>query len=527
MFKLLTLLFVFVLACFSGWVSPAHAQNAEYAGQTSMGINLNGVKDWNSEIPFADVFKQSRQWISQAQGAGWGKGPKLELDEQGYVTRLEDGAFVETPVLNFDGGSGAAIPDGRYTVLYDGRGELSFNGFEVVQDQPGKMVIRPQSSSTSKLWLKLTQTDPDDHVRNIRIYLPGIEVPEDESKTMFRPGFLELWDEATALRFMDWQETNNSEQSAWSDRPKPDDASYTQHGVPVEVMIELSNELQADPWFCMPHLADDDYIRNFAQTVKDQLNDDLNVYIEYSNEVWNGQFAQQKYAGNKGLELGIGDKHWDAAWKFTAKRSVEMFEIWADVFGGTERLVRVLPSQSANPYVAKQVLGFNDAYRHADALAIAPYFGMNLPGGDHAKEGQQSADEVAQWSVDRVLEHVQTVAVSGAIEDIKENKQIADDHGLALIAYEAGQHLVGIRGGENNKKLTALLHEVNASEGMGEAYTTYLNGWEDAGGGLIAMFASTGRWSKWGSWGLMEHYAQDPMAMPKFRATLQWAESLD
>ena len=37
---------------------------------------------------------------------------------------------------------------------------------------------------------------------------------------------------------MDFQETNNSRQRRWSDRPRPEEATFTRQGVPVELLIE-------------------------------------------------------------------------------------------------------------------------------------------------------------------------------------------------------------------------------------------------------------------------------------------------
>lgn len=34
-------------------------------------------------------------------------------------------------------------------------------------------------------------------------------------------------------------------------------------------------------------MADDDYVTNLAVLIKQNLNPNLNAYIEYSNEVWN------------------------------------------------------------------------------------------------------------------------------------------------------------------------------------------------------------------------------------------------
>lgn len=70
-------------------------------------------------------------------------------------------------------------------------------------------------------------------------------------------------------------------------------------------MAALANALHADAWFTMPHLADDDYVRNFAQTAPRLLDPGLKAYVEYSNEVWNRGFAQAHYAQQRGLGLHL------------------------------------------------------------------------------------------------------------------------------------------------------------------------------------------------------------------------------
>lgn len=191
--------------------------------------------------------------------------------------------------------------------------------------------------------------------------------------------------------------------------------------------------------------------------------------------------------------MGFGEKPWEAAWRYTAYRSVQIFRIWEEVFGGTKRLVRVLPSQAANPYVSEQILSFRDAYKHADALAIAPYISFNV-----SPKGDPPADEVAQWSVERLLDHVEKVSLPRSIQWMKEQKKVADKYGLLLVAYEGGQHLVGVHGAENNEKLTQLLTKANAHPRMGEIYRKYLRAWVEVGGDLFCHFSSVGRWTKWG-----------------------------
>ena len=92
-------------------------------------------------------------------------------------------------------------------------------------------------------------------------------------------------------------------------------------------------------------------------------------------------------------------------------------------------------------------------------------------------------------------------------------------HGLRRVCYEAGQHLVGVGGGENNEDLTKLLIAANHHSRMGGIYTKYLEAWRDLGGGLMCIFSSVGTSSKWGSWGLLE--GADETSSPKFDAVPQ------
>jgi hypothetical protein len=314
---------------------------------------------------------------------------------------------------------------------------------------------------------------------------------------------------------MDFMHTNGSEIETWDDRPKPDDANWSKRGVPLEVMCDLANRIGCDAWFCMPHKADDNYVRQFARQARSLLDPERKVYIEYSNEVWNSIFDQHKFAAAQGQKLGFSDKTWQAAWRYTAYRSKQIFKIWEEEFGGRGRLVRVLPSQAAVTAVSKQVLSFQDAYRSADALAIAPYFSLNV-----RKKG---ADDLVAKGLDAILEEVESRSLPKAISAMQKQKAVADEYDVTLIAYESGQHLVGIQGAENNDKLTSLLQQANRHRRMGEFYRRYYDAWKASGGDVMCAFNSVAEWSKWGSWGLLEYADQPPSAAPKFQATLQWA----
>jgi hypothetical protein len=507
---LAAILILFVSACVSRANETSPNQNS------ALGINLGGITYYSTEIVFVDLFKHSQTWKSQAPGQKYGQGGPLDLTQDGWVKSLTaNGQFADSIILLSINGR---YPGGIYTCLYDGQGQIKFaSGMSVADERPGRIKVRVKPEQNI-VTLRITKTAPSDPIRNIRFVMPGFEDTYD--KQPFHPDFLARWKKFKAIRFMDFQRTNNSKQVNWSDRPTPDiqtQGDSKRGGVALEYMIQLANTLNADPWFCMPHLATDDYIREFANLVKRRLKPNLKIYIEYSNECWNGMFAQARYCKQKGKELGLSDNDYQAQLRFFSKRSVQIFKIWQEVFGGKERFVRVLAAQSANPWTSLQVMDFEDASKQADALGIAPYFG-------NALGSPKTQNEVAKMTVEQVLG-----ACDGYVEKnkiiIAQQAEAAKQQGLSLIAYEGGQHLVGHGGAENNKTMEQLFHAANRHPRMKQIYLDYLMAWKDSGGTMMAIFSSTGKFSKWGSWGLMEFHNQPTSKAPKYEAVLDFLKN--
>jgi len=493
-FLLLTVLFLGTLTLSSEGVQP-----------TAMsGINFAGPADWNTELPFVNVFYYSRPWISQQKDKPWGKGPALDLDERGYVKSLAPNCHAESIVCCIEGGH---YPAGRYHFLYDGEGEFTFSrNVKVVEGvkKPteagnANYLALEVDNSKGAVFIQLRKVNPKNYVKNIRFIMPGKLATF--AKQPWNDAFLNRWKGVQVIRLMDLAHTNNSKIATWEERSRLDDASWSRKGIPPEVMCHLANTLNAAPWFCIPHQADDDYVRKFAKLVKQQIKPELKIYVEYSNEVWNGIFSQHKWAAQQAAKRNLTpnakEKTWEAAWAFTAVRSVEIFKIFEEVFGGTDRLVRVLPTQAANPYVSKYILNFQNAAKHADALGVAPYMGFNIPAN--------KAQATVALGLEGILNKVEKEVLPKSIKSMQTQKEIAQEHKLALVAYEAGQHLVGVGGGANNEQLTKLFHQANAHPRMGEFYKKYIAAWEKTGGKTLCFFSSTGKWSKWGSWGLLQY----------------------
>jgi hypothetical protein len=66
-------------------------------------------------------------------------------------------------------------------------------------------------------------------------------------------------------------------------------------GLPYEVIVALINKTKSNVWINIPHNASIYYVTDMANFFKDNLNKDSKIFLELSNEVWNGGFAGQKY----------------------------------------------------------------------------------------------------------------------------------------------------------------------------------------------------------------------------------------
>lgn len=491
------------------------ADQAPAAGAALMGMNLAQITDWSTEWPFVDMMRMARFWIPQRTGANWGEGGPLAFTSDWWISSLEAGQYATTIMLNDVTGR---QPLGDYVLLYDGEGDLRVeinNAATVVEQTPGRMVVR-LTATTAGVFLNLRGTNPANPLRNIRFLRPGTE--STYRTDPFGADFLRVVRPFGVLRFMQWQYTNDNPVTDWALRSTPSFATFAgPWGVPVEVMVALANTAGADPWFCMPHAASNEYVRQFASLVRSQLGAGRRVYVEYSNEIWNGIYPQAAYTTQRGQALGLSTDPFQASLRFYSQRAQEIFAIWRGVFGpDSARVVRVLASQASNAWTAEQVLSWQDAFRTTDAIAIAPYFGGSLSGGDGAQQ--------AAMSESQVLDALQA-EIEGPVRTwVRDNARVARAYGVRLVAYEGGQHLVSAYvAPQHEPAVTALFLAVNRNARMYDLYRRYFEVWHEEGGELFLPYYDADVWSRYGSWGALEYIHQDPATSPKYQAIVDAA----
>lgn len=501
------------------WCGPAAA------GSGWLGVNLSGVADSSSQLVFKDFFKQSRPWLTRSAtpGGPWDTGAPVPSLPGGWplYAPFPDAAGLPTiPHTLMAREIRGHYPKGQYELCMEGDAEvrLSFDAGAATLSGPGcvKVDVHPSDAGVG---LALTRSNARDPLKRLT-FTPASLAGQDGGP--FHPVFLRRLSPFSVIRFMDMQATNGSVLASWDERPLPDWATQAgPRGVALEHILDLCVRAEATPWLCLPHMADEGFARGMARLVRDTLPAGSAVYLEYSNETWNGIFAQAGYVKRMGQLQNLDADPFLAGIRFTVKRSLELFGAFEEELQGKVRVIKVLAGQTANPWVAEQALralddpAVNPKGIGVDALAIAPYLGHDVADGI-----VRSGKAAFLWPEEVV--GMLAAELPGLEKLIAAHASLAKARKLELTAYEGGQHLVGSTPAQrDDPALTELIARANAHPDMGRLYLDLLRMWRLNGGGTFNLFAFAGMPSKYGCWGLLEWIDQPVENAPKYRAAME------
>jgi hypothetical protein len=295
-----------------------------------------------------------------------------------------------------------------------------------------------------------------------------------------------------------------------------EDYTYTAHGIPYEWMIALCNLKKADAWVCVPHLAEDDYVRRMAELVRDHLNPSLTIYVEYSNEIWNWMFDQTQYLNTYGNQ--------SVPWPERIVPFVQnVMDIWSDVFAGQmQRLVRVVGVQHAWQDVSNRIIRTLRPGSF-DAFSPAAYFGFSEAGYAALESlgASATAEDVLDWAREGMLHNSYAWTKS-------QHESIEAALGIPMIYYEGGQHLTPNPFGTDQPYNRALM-EAQTHPKMYDLYREWLDSLKTFSNPthptLFMNFSFIGpKDGKYGSWGVLEsQFGQGPPyrdSAPKYQALL-------
>ncbi|MCC7321179.1 MAG: calcium-binding protein [Rubellimicrobium sp.] len=506
-------------------------------GNPSVGYGLAGIADWSSELPFLDLMKTARPWVGHLPGQ-WGAVSFDDLRAGGFLSpegwplAIPEGVeALETFVLT-DLPEGATTAAGRYVVTWRGEGRLTLGGrARAVErgDHEARFTFVPGEGPVA---IRLEAISPADPLRDISVLR---EDRRDLARAglIFNPDFLAMVRDARVIRFMDWMATNGSTQVTWDDRPRLTDATWAWRGVPVEVMVDLANLIGADPWFTLPHMADDAHVAAFATLVRDRLDPRLRVHAEWSNEVWNFVFPQAQWAASQArARWGEAAADSDGWIQFAGTRAAEVADIWARVFGdqAQDRLVRVVAVHTGWPGLEeaqldaplRQAEGLPAPARSFDAYAVTGYFGAEIGSAEEAPA--LSALIAGDDAAGRLTERLRDGSLRALVAELwPYHARAAAARGLSLLMYEGGSHLVAEGAAAEDAAIAGFLAGYSYGPEMAGLYAELLAGWRAQSAtvpaGPFMAFVDVAAPSRWGSWGARRHLSD---VNPRWATLAAW-----
>jgi len=389
---------------------------------------------------------------------------------------------------------------------WNGSGTVSASGVPVrnVRVSGNKLTFTYAIVADDNAHVVIKNLIPSDPVRDV-----DCRETDADPNAMFDPVFMSEVKRYSVLRFMKWnQAVESNVVVTWADRNKPGQGSFAgPDGVPIEYMIQLANEAGSDPWFAIPWNADDEYIRKFAELVRDRLHPSRKAYVEVSNEVWNYAYPVTGQAASEGMAAGLSTNSHEAMLRRYAQKTGSVMDVWSSVFAGQmHRIVRVAAIQTG-AWGAEKVLDFDQTASKVDALASAPYFYKDMTPGmitTSASLDQYFKDLGADMLV--------------RIKYAKDTKAAATRFGVRYITYEAGQHVT-------SPQDVTQLDRVQRDPRMGQLYTTYLTSWKDQIGDLMVLFQDYGGAGKYGAFGQKDYVGQPLSEAPKENAVELFRQS--
>lgn len=459
---------------------------------------------WEAEIGDTDP---SELWVP-VFGGEWRMNDRdlVQTDEMGWATSMEltNGMRADRLVTIVMGGIEIpnAFPSGEYTLTWEGTGEILVEGATRVQEQSHEAVYEYDGSGV--VIVSILDTDPDDYIRNISLMRP--DAVGDET---FNREYIEYLAPFSVIRPLHFfgEQLSYGPRISWGDR-KPLEYSHWGGalGAPFELGIDLANESVSDLWLNIPLAADDTFVRELARLTLERLDSNRRLYIELGNELWNFtypyqigrdyalDFAQERWPDVLGREQAYldGDEVYENMMIFSWQgiRTVEIREIFHEVWEHeSDRLVTVLAGQIGGSHplwpqsrdllgcpVAVGEEGVEPCGSQVDAFAVAPYVGESEGEVEFNRSSPETFLQDAITYVRGEGQWSETAAEQGLRYAIRNDRALADEFGLPLIAYEGGQHFVGSRFTRD---------VVNEHPMLRDLYDALFAVWQEEGGGLF------------------------------------------
>lgn len=322
----------------------------------------------------------------------------------------------------------------------------------------------------------------------------------------------------SVLRGLNILETNHSPQRTVSDMVQPDHLcqSSVTYGCAIEKFLMICEVNRSHAYVTVPHLAEASLIKRIAvacQSFSERTG--LDVYAEYSNECWNGQFEQAKWVQGLGMsEFPIAESESESQWKERAKAMEygrQAARMFSEFCQHAPDSIKVLAWMAASNWTQDYVLNqfVSDFGTLPDRFAIAPYLHVHVKDwineAVEAAFGMPAREKYKQWRANRgeawideeedlvddllVQTWTPTKVVDQMFADgdgIARSKEWVDNYaefgrknGVKIMSYENGQHISPPV--PRYSQFNQVLNESQKDSRWPEIYRRHRKNWVDAG----------------------------------------------
>lgn len=385
---------------------------------------------------------------------------------------------------------------------YDAGANLSSFDFVVSESSDGFFLLDFENT-------RRESSDPTNTgFTTFKMLRPGYENDDN----LFHEPLLNIFEEVgfEAVRYMNFTGANGSdpdypETISWDQRKLPSDASQSSiaaisknGGACWEYVIEFANRTQTDAWINVPISADDDYVTALAEMLRADLDSNLDIYVENSNEVWNTApgFEQSQYNQEQALDLGLGEH------ENHARRTIELAQIFDSVFepGSINTRVKVIlcSHQPMLKWWVEPMLNYID-----QNFGPPSYFIYAISAQTYFSGGTQAEEDVSKILSDCHSSIVNQMDDTGTNEAGRTQwiqKALNWDLPGGFVSYEGGP---AHGGGSTENVGNQILAE--RDEGMCEEMRYNLDeAFIQLGATLAMQFTLSSSYNRYGCWGLTD-----------------------
>lgn len=352
-----------------------------------LGVNVQGIADYERQHFFADIVKQGRPWSVIGN-----PNSLVALDADGWPTANAMLVAITGDPQPGTAGTYKLTAQGNWLIGLDtplGAASVANRVYDPSTNRTTADLV--VGSDVRNVWPTFTATGGQTGgPKDVKILRPGHAFGE-----LFSRDFLARIAPFRALRFMQWmgppsRGVNGQTDRTWSERnlpgyalqagaalpPRPGEPSnwyFAPRRSPAwEWIVLLANQVQKDVWITLPFFADDDYITKVAQLfrygsdgvnpytspqanpVYPPLHSNLKLYVEFCNELWNDTYLTTEVNYNSVPMAWAPSTSYNIGWSQTGQR------------------VKVGTGAAANVYELTAVNGVSTGYVAGTSGNVAP-----------------------------------------------------------------------------------------------------------------------------------------------------------